>query len=930
MHCCATASRLAEVKLALQESNANATGGYLDEQGPYELLVRSLGRVRTTEDIGNIVVKMRDERPVLVSQLAQVREGPQVKRGDSSAFVREQDGEFTGGPAVVLTINKQPNADTRAVSDEITAALADIQDQLPPDIRLTAELYQQRGFIDLAIANVAEALRDGSVLVVIILFLFLLNFRTTFITLTAIPLSIVITGLIFAVFGLSINTMTLGGLAVAIGELVDDAIVDVENIFRRLKLNRHAAAPQHPLRVVFEASAEIRNSIVFGTAIVVLVFVPVFALSGMEGRLFTPLGVAYIVSILSSLVVSLTVTPVLSYWLLAQRRSWSWLAAVLSPVFAFLISYGVVPGLLKLLHQDAARHWWTTQSWPLHAVVAAVLALPLWALVMWSDRYSQQESDGLLLWALKWLAGKSIAWSLRVPYLVMLVALLAVLVSGVALWRLENDFLPPFDEGAVQINVVLPAGTSLATSQGVARKIEQRLMAIPEITAFVRKTGRAELDEHAVPVNMSEFIATLDPHSQRNREEILEDIRDTLADVPGIVSSVEQPLAHLISHMLSGVQAQVAIKLYGDDLEVLRRQAKRIESAIVDVPGVTDLFVEKQVNIPQLKIQVDGHKLQQYGLRREDVNRFVETAMHGEVVSEVLIDQRTFDLMIRLDEASREDIDAVKRLTIDLPGGGTTSLESVARIQPDQGPNTINREQVRRRIVIQCNTSGRGLVDVVDDIRERVEPVRRELPTGYFVEYGGQFESQKSAARRMIIFFSGAVLGVFLVLYTMLRSANLALQVMVALPLAFIGSVAALYVSGQTLTVAAMVGFISLCGIASRNGILLINHYLHLVQHEGESWTAAMVIRAGQERVAPVLMTAFTSGVGLVPLALAAGQPGKEILYPVATVIIGGLVTSTLLEFLVRPAMFWTLGLRAARAVVAQADDPLQAAHKLD
>ena len=370
--------------------------------------------------------------------------------------------------------------------------------------------------------------------------------------------------------------------------------------------------------------------------------------------------------------------------------------------------------------------------------------------------------------------------------------------------------------------------------------------------------------------------------------------------------------------MLSGVQAQVAIKLYGDDLGTLRSTAKQMEAAIADVQGIKDLRAEPQVDIPQLRIEIDGHRLKQYGLRREDVNELVETAMHGEVVSEVLDGQRTFDLLVRLDEPSRENLEAIRRLSIELPGGGTTKLESVANIYTAGGPNTIKREQVRRRIVLQCNTAGRGLVDVVRDIKTRLRPIEDQLPTGYFVEYGGQFESQQSASRVIAVLFAMSLIGMFLVLYTMFGSANLSLQVMVALPMAFIGSVAALYLTGQTLTVAAMVGFISLCGIASRNGILLINHYLHLVQYEGETWSMSMIVRAGRERLAPVLMTALTSGIGLVPLAMAAGEPGKEILYPVATVIIGGLISSTLLEFLVRPALFWKFGLRAAKSVVGE------------
>lgn len=841
---------LHEVKQALQQSNQNTAGGYLDEQGPNELLVRSLGRVKTVDDIGDIVVKQRERQSITLSQVARIIEGAQVKRGDSSAYARNASGQMTGGPAVLLTVLKQPQADTRAVTNKVTAALEEMQASLPSDVRILPKLYQQKAFIDLAIENIVEALLVGAALVVIILFLFLMNFRTTLITLTAIPLSIVITAMVFAAFGLSVNTMTLGGLAVAIGELVDDAIVGVENVFRRLRENRHSSNQKHTLLVVFQASCEVRNPIVFGTLIVVLVFVPLFALSGMEGRLFTPLGIAYIVSILSSLLVSLTVTPVLSYWLLSR------------------------------IH------------------------------------HASEEKDSLLLRMLKAIADIVIRFSLHLSWPILAAATVAVVISGGAFLRLESDFLPPFNEGAVQINVLLPPGTSLATSNQVATRVEQRLTQIDDIVAFVRTTGRAELDEHIMEVNVTEIIATIDPSTTRSREEVIEGISEALADIPGIVTAVEQPLAHLISHMLSGVRAQVAIKLFGDDLDELRRQAQGIRAAIADVEGVRDLQVEQQVIIPQLRIEADGKKLKAFGLRRSDVNEFVETAMQGEVVSQVLDGQRTFDLMVRLGEEFREDLDALKRLQIELPGGGSVKLEDVARIYRAGGPNMINREQVRRRIVVQCNVSGRGLVDVVNDIRERLKPIVTELPTGYFVEYSGQFESQQSASRTIVILFAASLVGMFLVLFKMFHSANLALQVMVALPMAFIGSVAALHITNQTLTVASMVGFISLCGIASRNGILLINHYLHLVKYEGESWTREMMVRAGKDRLAPVLMTALTSGIGLVPLALAAGEPGKEILYPVATVIIGGLTTSTLLEFLVRPALFWTLGIGAARSVV--------------
>jgi CzcA family heavy metal efflux pump len=835
---------LGEVEEALERSNANATGGYL-ESGSYELLARSVGRIESIADIEKIVVKPEAERPVLLRQVAKVVKGAQIKRGDSAV---------NGSPAVVLTISKQPGADTRALTDRITRALDNLQATLPKDIRIDAHVYQQKDFIDLSVHNVIEALRDGSILVVIVLFIFLVNFRTTFITLTAIPLSIVVAGLVFKWFGMSINTMTLGGLAVAIGELVDDAIVDVENIFRRLRENRQAGSPQSALRVVYEASSEVRNSIVFSTILVVLVFVPLFALGGMEGRLFVPLGVAYIVSILASLVVSLTVTPVLSYWLLPGAR---------------------------IMHR---------------------------------------EQDGLLLRWLKSISGVVIRFSVANPAPILAGVLIAVAVSVVAAFQLGRDFLPPFNEGAVQVNVLLPPGTSLDTSDRIGQTVDQRLMQIEGIETVGRRTGRAELDEHAMGVNVSEIIVTLDPKIERGRAEILEEIRTQLAGVPGtdedgvpgIVVSAEQPLQHLISHMLSGVQAQVALKVYGDDLEVLRRAAQEMKLAIDDVPGVVDLQVEQQVEIPQLQIRLRRDELARHGLRVDDVNEFIETAMNGRVVSPVLQGQRTFDLVVRLDEPFREDAEYLKRLLIHLPAGGGVPLSAVADVVQASGPNTINRENVRRRIVIQCNVAERDLAGVVADIQERLRPIEDELPTGYFLEYGGQFESQQSATRMIGLLSIVSLAGMFLALYTLFGSVNLSLQVLAALPMAAIGAVAALVVTGQSLTVASLVGFISLAGIASRNGILLIAHYLHLVRYEGESFSVEMIERAGKERLAPMLMTALTAGIALLPLVMAAGEPGKEILYPVATVIVGGLISSTLLDFLVHPALFWLFGRKDA------------------
>ena len=529
---------------------------------------------------------------------------------------------------------------------------------------------------------------------------------------------------------MSINTMTLGGLAVAIGELVDDAIVDVENIFRRLRENAHAAEPKSALRVVYEASSEVRNSIVFSTILVVLVFVPLFALEGIEGKLFTPLGIAYIVSILASLVVSLTVTPVLSFWLLPKAR------------------------------------------------------------------FMEHEKDGFLLRVCKSLAGVAIRLSVRHPVPILTGVAAAVVLSIVVVMGLGRDFLPPFNEGCVQVNALLPPGTSLETSNRIAAMVDEKIGKIRGVENYSRRTGRAELDEHAEGVNASEIIVSFDPKAGRSREEVLDELREELTQIPGVVIAVEQPLAHLISHMLSGVKAQVGIKLYGDDLVELRRTAEKMKAAIATVPGVKDLMVEQQTEIPQLQIRLRREKLMQYGLTADEVNEFIETAMNGRTVSEVVDGQRKFDLVVRLDEPFRVNVGILGRLSINLPSGGRVPLSTIAEIREGSGPNTINRENVRRRIIVQCNTAGRDLDGVVRDIQERLAPIQAALPTGSFIEYGGVFESQKNATRMIGILSLVSLAGMFLALYTLFRSTNLALQVLSALPMAAIGSVAALVITG--------------------------------------------------------------------------------------------------------------------------------------
>lgn len=829
---------LGDVERALASNNSNAAGGYLD-RGAFEYLVRSVGRLQSTEDIERVVVKAQPDRPIVLGQVARVVEAAQIKRGDSAV---------NGAPAVLLTITKQPGTDTRQLTAAVEKALDAIGPTLPADVRIEADVYQQRDFIELGIHNVVEALLHGSILVVIVLFVFLLNLRTTFITLTAIPLSIVVTGTVFHWFGMSINTMTLGGLAVAIGELVDDAVVDVENIFRRLRENRRAGQPLPVLRVVFEASSEIRNSIVYSTLVVVLVFLPLFALSGMEGRLFQPLAVAYIVSILASLLVSLTVTPVLSSWLLPGARA------------------------------------------------------------------VQREQDGWLLRTLKGLAGLAIRFSVRRPWSVLGGVFVGVVISVLVVARMGRDFLPPFNEGSLQINVVLPPGNSLETSQRIAGMVEQRLQRVPGILSFARRTGRAELDEHAEGVHMSEIIVRLDPHASVDREELLERVREELTQVPGTAIAVEQPLQHVIAQMLSGIKAQIGIKVYGDSLPVLRSTAQRIKSKIQDIPGVRDLLVEPQIEIPQIRIELDRRSLAANGLNADDVNRLIETAMNGRVVTELLLGQRRYDLLVRLDDPYRRDLEALRRMPVDLPSGAQVPLSAVARIREnDSGPNAIYRENAQRRIVVQCNTAGRDVGSVIADIEERLEPLQRSLPTGYILEYGGQFESQRAAARTIGLLSLVSLAGILAALWTLFRSLNLSLQVLAAAPMATIGAVAALVLTGQSLTIASMIGFISLVGIAARNGILLMAHYLHLLEEEGESFTPEMIERAGKERLAPMLMTAICTGIALVPIALSAGQPGKEILYPVATVILGGLMSCTLLDLLVRPALFWLFGRSAVQ-----------------
>lgn len=842
---------LQDVEVALQEGNLNVTGGYV-EQGSQELLVRGLGRAADLQDVETIVVKSQPNRSVLVRDIAEVRLGAAVKRGDSSV---------DGHPAVVLTIQKQPGADTRRLTEQIDAAVADLRKSLPADIRLTAT-YQQREFIDYSVSNVIEAVRDGAILVVVVLLLFLLNIRTTVITLTAIPLSVLTTAIVFWRFGLSINVMTLGGLSVAMGELVDDAIVGVENTLRRLRQNAGLPQPRPALDVIFDASYEVRGAIITSTMMVVVVFLPLFALAGIEGRLFTPLGIAYLVSILASTVVSLTVTPVLSYYLLAS--------------------------------------------------------------VAGSGPEDESNGDGLVLRVLKRWTTPLIRFSMTSTGLTAtLLALgLGVAVSGVIVYRIGKDFLPPFDEGAAQVNLIMRPGTSLETSTRISRLADARLQTLlqtPENPAgplrmFTARTGRAENDEHVMGVNITEYVITLNPQSGYSRGQLIQLLHQTLGDLPGVEIEVEQPIAHLISHMLSGVTAQIAIKVNGDNLDELRRIAAQIHDVVKPIPGLADPVVEPQTLIPQLRIELKREQLATYGLSAADVNRLIETAMNGRIVSSVLEQQRSFDLLVRFDEEYRGDLELLDRLPIELPDGRMFPLSEVAEVYEGLGPNTVLRDDSRRRIVVRVNTLGRDLASAMQEIRQRIDE-QVDLPAGYFIAYGGQFEAQQSATARLFWLSGLAIAGVFVILYATFPSTSLVLQILIALPAALVGGVAAIVLSGQTFSVASMVGFISLGGIAARNGLLLIGTYR--ARMEAEGFTREMIAAGSLERLAPVLMTALTTGLALVPLIVGGHLPGKEILYPVATVIVGGLITSTIAEILIRPGLFWYFG-RPDKPGVAQ------------
>jgi HME family heavy-metal exporter len=815
-----------QIESAVTRFGTNTAGGFVNQQGR-EYLIRNLGVTRRLEDLRDTVVTYRQDQPVLLRQVASVEFAARVKRGDAG---------YRGKPAVILSVQKQPGADTVTLTNQIETALRVIQNTLPAGVSATNVQFRQASFIEASIGSLKRALLEAAVVVALVLLVFLMNLEATLISLTAIPLSFLITLIVFHASGLTINTMTLGGLAIAIGELVDDAVVDVENILRRLNANRSRPNPRPLLEVIAEASQEVRSGVLYATIIIILVFLPLFAMSGLEGRLFTPLGIAYVVSIVGSLLVSITLTPVLSYYLFAGRR----------------------------------------------------------------DR----DHDSYLLRQAKRANAALLSWALPRTALVFSSAVLAIVAAAGAAFFLPRTFLPAFAEGTLDVSLAYNPGISLTESNRLGLIAERLLMNVPEVASVGRRTGRAELDEHAEGVHFSEIDLDLKP-SSRSREEILADIRARLGVLPASVS-VGQPIAHRLDHMLSGIRAEIALKIYGDDLDTLRNLAERLRNRLTLVPGLVDLQVEKQNRIPQLRIEADHERTRLYGVTPAALTRALEGMSNGRTVSQVVTEgNRRFDVVIRLSDTDRSAA-GLADLLVDTPSGHVP-LSLVARIQETDGPNQILREGGQRRIAVYANTDGtRDRAQIIAEIRNLL--ATPAWPQGYRATLEGTYQAYEDAAWRIAVLSLASLLLIFLVLQNRYRSSVLALIIMGNVPLALIGSVAALWVTGLPLSVASMMGFVTLAGISTRNGILKISRYVNLALHEGACFGTDLVMRGSLERLAPVLLTALSAGLALTPLLRGAGGPGREILHPVAVTIFGGLLSSTLLDAVLTPTLFLAFG----------------------
>ena len=820
---------ITEVREALEKGNVNVPGAFLQSPGQ-EYIVTGVARITSLDDVRDTLIKYAKGTPIFVHNVAEVKLGGEIKRGDGAMNLKD---------AVIGTISKAYGADTLATTYKAEQALLDVQRQLPADVTMNIHVFRQADFIEGSIRNLNRALIEGGIIVTIVLLVFLMNLRASFISFLAMPTSLLAGVMILKWFGVSLNSMTIGGLAIAIGEVVDDAIIDVENVFRRLRLNRESAHPEPTIDVVFKASSEIRSSVVYATLIVGIVFLPVFFLSGLEGRIFAPLGLAYLGALLCSLTVAMTVTPALCYLLLANTKK------DLRESFVARALKGVYERLLKF----TLRHVWPV-------VIAALV-----------------------------LAGIAVA---IIPFF-------------------GRSFMPEFHEGNFIVVMSTLPGTSLDESMRLGGLVRRKLLRYPQVVSIAQRAGRSELDEDAQPPNFSEFDVKLDYGRDKNvaPDELLRRIRAELAEVPGTIFNVGQFIAHRMDEVQSGIRAQVAIKIFGEDLNVLRQQGQAVLKVMQTVKGVEDLSLEQQINVPQVIIKANREKASRYGIKAGELAETVETLLNGVTVSQVLEGQKSFDLYIRLRDSARSDINAIRNILVDAPalsgdGKAKIPLRQVASVEFEEKPYFINREDVQRRIVVSCNVAGRDLNSLIVEAQTKIgEKVK--LPPGYFIQYGGQFESQQQAQRILILFGLGAVVGIFLMLYQAFGTTREALLVMLNLPLALIGGVFAIYVTGRDLSVPAMIGFISLFGIASRNGIILVSHYNQL-RKEGQSLRDT-VIHGSLDRLNPVLMTAATAAFGLVPL-LWGDATGKELERPLAHVILGGLFTSTFLNMIVIPTLY--------------------------
>ncbi len=825
------------IEEAIGGFGTNAGGGFTN-QNAREYLIRNIGRTTSLDDLSNLVVTVRNNQPILLRQVASVSFAPGVKRGDAG---------YQGEKAVIVGIQKQPQADTVSLTKSIEAELYRIQKTMPDGVTANRVQFRQATFIETSIANVKSVLVEAAVVVAFILMLFLLNWRATIISLTAIPMSIFITVVVFDAFGLSINTMTLGGIAIAIGELVDDAVVGVENVLRRLKLNAGSAHPQPRLFMVLNASHEVRSSIVYATAIVVLVFVPLFAMQGLEGQLFRPLGVAYIVAILASLATSVTLTPVMCHFMLRTP--------------------------------------------------------------------AREAHDTLLVRFLKRGNRALLDMTFAYPRLVIAVIVAGVVTAGALATQLPRAFLPPFNEGTLLVSVVYNPGISLAEADRLGTIVERLVMKVPEVVSVGRRTGRAELDEHAEGVHVTEVDIDLE-RSGRRREEVYADIRDVLSALPAAIS-IGQPISHRLDHMLSGVRAQIAVKVFGEDLDRLRTLAAAMQSRMSTIAGIVDLQTEKQVLIPQVQVVPDYERSALYGAKPPQLTATLAALTNGRTVSQIVEGNRRFDVVMRLGDANRSTAglgDALVATPM-----GYVPLRRVAAITETEGPNQIVRENQQRRIVVSANVDGqRDMAAIVADIRGVL--AETQMPPGYVVRLEGQFQAQEEATRTIGLLSVISLVLIFLVLYSRYRSAVLAGIVLTAIPLGLIGSVAALSISGLPFSVASLIGFITLAGITARNGILKVSHYINLAFYEGETFGRDLVMRGTLERLTPVLMTALSAGLALVPLMIAADEPGREILHPLAITIFGGLVSATLIDAVLTPLLFLRFGRKPLEALIAERD----------